>query len=135
VWARVTSRSGRFFLMMLLTSSFFLVELIVGHITGSLALVADAWHMLSDVLSLGVGFAAVRLAARQVGPASGMTFGWARAEIVGALVNGVFLLALCLTIAIDAMERIASPHGTFQLASHTGTRLSVDPITDSAQVH
>jgi zinc transporter 1 len=47
--------------MIALTGSFFIAELVVGHITKSLALVADAFHMLSDVMSMAIGLAAVRV--------------------------------------------------------------------------
>ncbi|KAI9190234.1 Zinc resistance conferring protein [Blastocladiella emersonii ATCC 22665] len=103
-----TSRQGRISTLLSLTGSFFLVELVVGHISGSLALVADAWHMLSDVLSLVVALYAIRLASRTTFHAS-FSYGWSRAEIVGALINGVFLLALCLTIVLDAIERFYNP--------------------------
>ncbi|KAI9223204.1 cation efflux family-domain-containing protein [Blastocladiella britannica] len=103
-----TSRQGRITSMLVLTGSYFFVELIVGTLTGSLALVADAWHMLSDVLSLVVGLVAIMLAARRTF-GSNFSYGWARAEVLGALVNGVFLLALCLTIFIDAIQRYFKP--------------------------
>ena len=66
-------------LMIFLTSSFFLVELVVGYATNSMALVADSFHMLSDIISLFVGFYALKLSAKSDGNLiSGNTFGWAR---------------------------------------------------------
>ena len=73
----------------------------------SLALVADSFHMLNDVLSLCVGLWAVRVA--NTGSSKMYTYGWQRAETLGALVNGVFLVALCLTIFLDAIERFVEP--------------------------
>ncbi|XP_064600579.1 proton-coupled zinc antiporter SLC30A1-like [Liolophura sinensis] len=92
--------------MVSLTASFFLVEIIVGYITNSIALVADSFHMLSDVVSLIVAFAAVRIAKWST---SKNTFGWARAEVLGALVNAVFLLALCFSILVESLKRLVEP--------------------------
>ena len=50
-----------FIMMMFLTTSFFFVEMIVGYLTNSMALVADSFHMLSDILSLFIGFFALRV--------------------------------------------------------------------------
>ena len=92
--------------MIFLTLSFFVVELVVGNITNSVALVADSFHMLSDVISLVIGIVAVRIAKRR---STINTYGWVRAEVVGANVNTVFLLALCLTIVFDAIKRFLTP--------------------------
>ncbi|KAF9363576.1 hypothetical protein BGX34_003783 [Mortierella sp. NVP85] len=86
----------------------FLAELIVGYTTGSLALIADAFHMLSDVLSQIIALYAIRLAAKTKWKPS-LSYGWQRAELLGALYNGVFLLALCFTIVLDALERFFEP--------------------------
>ena len=59
--ARYNGKSCRLIIMIAMTASFFLVELVVGYITHSLALVGDSYHMLSDVISLFVGFASVRV--------------------------------------------------------------------------
>lgn len=74
----------------------------------SLALVADAFHMLNDILSLVVALWAVRVA-KSRGADRKYTYGWQRAEILGALVNGVFLLALCLSIFLEAIQRLIDP--------------------------
>ena len=101
-----STKTFRLLIMLLLTFSFFIIELITGHLTKSLALVADAFHMLSDLISLFIGLFAVRIAKRK----SNMnTFGWVRAEVVGANINTVFLLALCLTIVFDSIERFIEP--------------------------
>jgi len=92
--------------MLCLTSSFFFVELIVGHVTKSNALVADAFHMLSDIISLVIGLIAVRMS-KKTSPRN--TFGWVRAEVLGSLINAVFLLALCFSIIIEAINRFVEP--------------------------
>lgn len=68
---------------------------------------ADAFHMLNDVLSLCVGLWAVRVA--NSGSSKMYTYGWQRAETLGALVNGVFLVALCLSIFLEAIQRFVEP--------------------------
>lgn len=70
---------------------------------GSLALLSDAFHMVSDVLSLLIGLFAIRLAQR--GRTLKQTFGWKRAEVIGALINGVFLMAVVLFIALEVCSR------------------------------
>eukprot|EP00050_Salpingoeca_kvevrii_P015882 m.50839 g.50839 ORF g.50839 m.50839 type:complete len:434 (+) comp6572_c0_seq2:34-1335(+) len=102
-WQRLGSRSGRLTVMLALTSTFFFVEVVVGYTSNSLALVADAFHMLSDVLSLIVGLYAVRIAKRAADDR--FTFGMVRAEVLGALINSVFLIALCITIIVEAAQR------------------------------
>ena len=84
------------------------MELIIGYMNNSVALVADAFHMLSDVIALIVGLVAVRFQKKRSFNKN-YTYGYLRAEVVGALCNAVFLLALCFTIIIDAIKHIVSP--------------------------
>lgn len=102
---RLCGKSGTVIWMLCLTSSFFLVEIIVGYITNSMALVADSFHMLSDVLSLIIGFIALRYSKRSK-RTDRNTFGWQRAEVLGALVNAVFLVALCFSILVESLKRL-----------------------------
>ena len=88
--------------------AFFLLELVIGYAVHSLALVADSFHMLNDVLSLCVGLWAVKVAGRQTRSRI-YTYGWQRAETLGALINGVFLVALCLSIFLEAIQRFVEP--------------------------
>ncbi|KAF9087010.1 hypothetical protein BGX29_001095 [Mortierella sp. GBA35] len=98
------SRSGRIILLLVLNIIMFLAEIVVGYMTGSLALIADAFHMLSDVLSQIIALYAIRLAAKTKWQPT-LSYGWQRAELLGALYNGVFLLALTFTILLDAIQR------------------------------
>lgn len=93
-------------IMHILTGCFFVVELVIGHITKSNALVADAFHMLSDVISLVIALIAVQMSNKT---SLRNTFGWVRAEVLGSLVNSVFLLALCFSITIEAINRFVEP--------------------------
>ncbi|EJF67023.1 cation efflux protein [Dichomitus squalens LYAD-421 SS1] len=101
------SREARIVLLLVIDVFFFFTELIVGYAVGSLALVADSFHMLNDVLSLVVALYAIKLT-KQTHIDSRYSYGWHRAEILAALVNGVFLLALCFSIFLEAIERFFS---------------------------
>ena len=93
--------------MLALTLAFTAVEIVGGLLTGSLALLADAAHMLSDNLALGVALLAVWLADRPSTPER--SFGYQRAEILAALANGVILLALAIWIFVEAWGRLSDP--------------------------
>jgi zinc transporter 1 len=97
----------RLITMIVLTGTVFLAELITGQITKSLSLQSDAWHMLSDEIALIIGFIAHTLSKKP--PTPTMTFGWARTEVLGGLINATFMLAICLMIALDAIERFIDP--------------------------
>ncbi|XP_012286583.1 zinc transporter 1 [Orussus abietinus] len=99
---RYTGKKCRLLSMLWLTAFFFLVEIIVGYVTNSMALIADSFHMLSDVAALVIAFLSVKMSPKKW---SKNTFGWARAEVLGALVNAVFLVALCLSITVEACKR------------------------------
>lgn len=90
-----------------LTLSFTVVEIVGGLLTGSLALLADAVHMLSDNVSLGLALVAIRLAERP--PTPQRSFGYQRAEILAALVNGLALLAVSAWILWEAYQRLEQP--------------------------
>jgi cobalt-zinc-cadmium efflux system protein len=90
-----------------LTASFTVVEIIGGLLTGSLALLADAGHMLSDNLSLGIALFAAWLAGRPATPEK--SFGYRRAEILAALVNGMTLVAISLWVFVEAYSRLREP--------------------------
>lgn len=100
---RYSGKRCRLMSMFTLTTSFFFIEIIVGYITNSVALVADSFHMLSDVIALIIAFLSVQMSPKKW---SKNTFGWARAEVLGALVNAVFLVALCFSIFVEALKRL-----------------------------
>ncbi|GAU96526.1 hypothetical protein RvY_07957 [Ramazzottius varieornatus] len=70
-------KTARLVSMLGLTGGFFLVEISVGYVTNSMALVADSFHMLSDLIALIIGLLSVRIAKKQT---ERNTFGWVRAE-------------------------------------------------------
>lgn len=88
-------------------ASFMVVEIIGGLAFGSLALLADAAHMASDVIALGIALAAQSLMER---PASARhSFGLKRAEVIGAQVNGLLLMGLSGAIVFEAIRRTGRP--------------------------
>jgi len=100
-----------------LTALFAVIELAGGLISGSLALLADAGHMVSDVAALAIAAIAARIAQR---PAhAGMTYGYGRARIIAAQINGLALCFLAGWIVWEAVGRIVTPpevDGTIMLA-------------------
>ncbi|KAN0065642.1 Zinc resistance conferring protein [Thecaphora frezii] len=98
-----SNKELRIIILLVIDIAFFFVEIITGYAVGSLALVADSFHMLNDVMSLIVALWAVKLSSKHSDHR--FSYGWQRAEILGALINGVFLLALCFSIFMEAIER------------------------------
>ncbi len=96
----------RLVVVLCLSGTYMFLEAIGGLITGSLALLADAGHLLSDVASLALGLFAVRVAQRPA--TSQRTYGHTRVEILAALTQGVALVAVALMISIEAIERFGS---------------------------
>jgi cobalt-zinc-cadmium efflux system protein len=94
-------------LVLALTASFTVVEVIGGLLTGSLALLADAGHMLSDAASLALALLAAWLGGRAA--TSQQTFGYRRAEVLAALVNGLALIVIALWILGEAYRRLSRP--------------------------
>ena len=85
------------------------VQIVGGLLSGSLALIADAIHNLSDALSLILAFAARRISRRKADGT--MTFGWNRAELIAALINLTALVMIALYLAIEGLMRLADPPG------------------------
>src|SRR5712692_7993139 len=100
---------GALLLTLALTGSYMVVELVGAVVTGSLALYADAAHMLTDVGGLGLALFAIWIASRPPTPAK--TYGYFRAEILAALLNALVLLAVAGAILIEAWERLLHPRG------------------------
>lgn len=90
-----------------LLASFMLAEVVTAVISGSLALLSDAGHMLSDVGAIGGALWAIALAARP--PAGKWTFGWKRAEILSAAGNGITLLVVAGIVTAEAISRLIRP--------------------------
>lgn len=94
-------------LVILLNLIIVIVESTVGVISGSLALLSDAWHNLSDVLALVVTAIALGLGARAA--TSTMTYGYVRSEMMATFINAGFLSLLMIWVAIEAVDRLIHP--------------------------
>lgn len=90
-----------------LTLVFAGVEAIAGWLAGSLALMSDAGHMVTDSLSLGVALIAATIALRP--PSERMSYGYSRVEVLAALFNAGFMVAVILMIGWNAVERLRTP--------------------------
>lgn len=90
-----------------LTLGYAVVEVLGGLWSGSLALLSDAGHMLTDALALGLAAAAAWIAARP--PSARHSYGLGRAEVIAALANAVFMFAVITVIAVEAWHRLAAP--------------------------
>jgi cobalt-zinc-cadmium efflux system protein len=99
--------SRRLILVLVLTSVFTLVEAVGGWVSGALALLADAGHMLIDVAALGLSAFTAWLARRPPSPTK--TYGYLRLEIFAALVNGAALIGIAAAVILEAIQRFGDP--------------------------
>jgi cobalt-zinc-cadmium efflux system protein len=107
--------------VLVLTATFMVVEFIGGWLSNSLALMADAGHMLTDVAAIALSLFALWFAQKPATAAK--TFGYLRLEILAALINGVTLSILALIIVFEAIRRFREPvavEGTLMLVVATG---------------
>lgn len=94
--------------VLLLTALFFFIEVAAGYITGSLALLSDSGHMLSDTLSLGVSLYAAWMARKA--PTAQKSYGYIRTEVLAGLFNGVSLWLIVGLLFFEAARRFMVPH-------------------------
>jgi len=94
-------------LALALTSAYFVTEVVAGWLTGSLALLADAGHMLTDVAGLGLALFAIHMGNRPATPER--TYGYYRIEILAALANAVVLIGISIWVFFEAYERFRHP--------------------------
>lgn len=99
--------SRRLTWVLAITAAFMVAEVAGGILSNSLALLADAGHMFTDVAALGLSLFAIRLARRP--PSERRTYGYVRLEILAALVNGATLLVIAGLIVLEAWERLSEP--------------------------
>ncbi|XP_065673664.1 uncharacterized protein LOC100205633 isoform X3 [Hydra vulgaris] len=102
----------KFIAMILCTAFLFILKIVVGYLWNSMALVADSFHMITDFAALIIGFIALRIANKENNNDfrfSEFTFGWVRVEVLGGMINTVFLLALCFSIFITSLKRFVQP--------------------------
>lgn len=101
------ANQGRLAAVLVLTGLFLIAEVVGGILSRSLALLADAGHMLTDVAGVGLALLAIRFAARPATPER--TYGFHRAEILAALANGVVLIGISVFILYEAYKRFLEP--------------------------
>jgi cobalt-zinc-cadmium efflux system protein len=114
--SRGSVNQRRLVLVFWLTASYLLVELAGAWLTHSLALFAEAGHMLTDVVGLGLALFAIRFAARPATPER--TYGYYRVEILATVSNCVLLIGLSIYVLVEAYHRLKSPpevHGRTML--------------------
>ncbi|ANJ26613.1 cation diffusion facilitator family transporter [Agromyces aureus] len=101
-----TANRTRLWIAIAIIGAFVVVQVVGALLSGSLALLADAGHMTSDLIGLVVALVAAFVAAR---PATDrQTYGYRRAEVLGALINGVILIVVAVTVTIGAIGRLVS---------------------------
>ena len=105
--ADTTDGRRRVAIAALLTFAFMIAEVVGGLISGSLALLADAAHMLTDAGSLALAWIGFKLAERPADQTR--SFGWARFKVLAAFVNGLTLLVLAVWIIFEAIQRLMAP--------------------------
>ncbi|KAF1931824.1 cation efflux protein [Didymella exigua CBS 183.55] len=101
------SRKARLRAVIAISFCFFVAEISIGFHTHSIALIADAFHYLNDLVGFFIALVAVEVTERKESPQD-LTFGWTRAQLLGAFFNGAFLLALGLSILLQSIERFIS---------------------------
>lgn len=103
----MAGNKGRVLLAVVLTCGFMFVEVVGGLLTGSLALLADAGHMLTDSVALVLAYVAYRMSERP--GTSRMTYGFDRTKILVAYTNGLAVLVIAAWIIVEAIQRVSTP--------------------------
>jgi cobalt-zinc-cadmium efflux system protein len=100
--------SGKTFIWaLILTVTFAVIEAIAGWLSGSLALLSDAGHMVSDATALGLASLAAWVAVKP--PSAQHSYGYGRAEVVAALINSLFMIGIVVVIVVAAVDRMQTP--------------------------
>ena len=121
---------GRLKAVLAVTALFMVVEAVAGWVSGALALIADAGHMLTDVGALALSLFTALLARR---PADARrTYGYLRWEILAALINGAFLFGIAAWVVVEAIGRIRTPQpvdgGIFLIVAATGLLVNLGSL-------
>ncbi|KAL4738887.1 hypothetical protein BDV11DRAFT_215654 [Aspergillus similis] len=120
------SRSQRLGAAIGISAAFFLTEISVGFYTHSLALVADAFHYLNDLVGFIVAFVALKVSNSEHSPKE-LSFGWQRAQVLGAFFNGSLLFALGISIFLQSIERFITLHQHHHHDGHRHSDSEVEP--------
>lgn len=98
---------GRLLAALIVTAGFMLVEVVAGALSGSLALIADAGHMLTDAAALALAFYAARVSRRAAD--ARRSYGYGRVLVLASFVNAISLMLIVVWIAVEALRRLFSP--------------------------
>ncbi|MHA1984500.1 MAG: cation diffusion facilitator family transporter [Candidatus Hodarchaeales archaeon] len=104
----VSYKSNTLLIIFILTIIFLFIEIIGGILSGSLSLIADSFHMMTDTIAIGLSLLALFISRRPTKTSN--TFGFRRAEIVAAFLNGALLIVLSIFIVLEALNRLNSAH-------------------------
>jgi cobalt-zinc-cadmium efflux system protein len=107
LWAHRAGNRARMWAALAINIALLLATAVGGILTDSLALLAEAGHLVSDVGAIAIGLLAARLAL--IDPTPARTFGLKRSEVVGALVNGIALVVVSFLILVQAISRLSDP--------------------------
>jgi len=102
-----TAGRGRLAVVFAITLTVFAIELAGGFVANSLALLADAGHMFTDVAGIGLSLAAIWFATRPA--TTGRTFGYLRLEILAAVINALLLFGVAAVVLVEAVRRLSEP--------------------------
>jgi cobalt-zinc-cadmium efflux system protein len=120
--------AGRLWWAFALVAGVFVLEAVAGLVTGSLALLSDAGHMLTDVIGLGMALAAIHLANR-AGTGGGRSFGLYRLEILAAFANAILLFGVAGYVLFEAVTRLGDPPeiavGTVLVVASVGLAVNI----------
>src|SRR5690606_22511713 len=100
---------GRLMAVLGIALTVFVVQIVVGLMTGSLALLADAGHVLTDAIGVLMALIAITIGHRGTGHNARSSYGFHRAEVLAAGANGLILIGLCTAIVIGAVRRLSEP--------------------------
>ena len=106
-WTYRTKYKASFIAMIALTFVLFLSKIFIGYKQNSLSLISSSFHLTSDLAALVIGYSALRFAEQRADRR--YTFGVVRAEILGATVNAIFLIAVCFSLSVESLERLIVP--------------------------
>lgn len=98
----------RIIILIILNFIVLIGELVIGYYTGSMTLIADSFHMITDIFALFISLYGIKLVMLPNNSIK-RTYGWKRADVVFPFINAIFLLALCLSIVISAIQRFIIP--------------------------
>ncbi len=122
--------SNKLILVLVLTAVFMVIEAVAGWVSGALALLADAGHMLIDVAALALSAFTAWLVRRPASPSK--TYGYLRMEILAAVVNGAALIGIAAAVILEAFDRLGDPQpirvDIFLMAALAGLLINVTSL-------